>query len=246
MPLREEFEKSGGWMFKWRSLLPVPAAGVCLLALWERGAPPFGERFAPAWQIACLAVCFFGLAIRVLTVGRAPRRTSGRNTKAQVAETLNTTGAYSLARHPLYLGNFFMGLGLVLYVQAWWLVLIYVLAFALYYERIMFAEEAFLREKFGEEYIRWSERTPAFFPGLRGYVRPARPFSLRAVLKREYSGFFAVILYMFLIVSAEGLIAGEKPGIDVMWIVLLSAGFGVWLLLRTLKKHTGLLRQREP
>ncbi|MGB8874133.1 MAG: hypothetical protein WCC75_12145, partial [Desulfobaccales bacterium] len=44
--------------------------------------------------------------------GLPPRGTSGRNTQGQVAETLNTTGIYSLVRNPLYLGNFLIWLGL--------------------------------------------------------------------------------------------------------------------------------------
>ncbi|MGC9453013.1 MAG: methyltransferase family protein, partial [Oceanipulchritudo sp.] len=50
--------------------------------------------------------------------------TSGRNTKQQVAYSLNTTGFYSVVRNPLYLGNFFMYLGIALFTHHWWLVLV--------------------------------------------------------------------------------------------------------------------------
>jgi len=50
---------------------------------------------------------------------------------------------YSMVRNPLYLGNFFMGLAPVLFMHTWWLCVIYVLAFILYYERIIVKEEAF-------------------------------------------------------------------------------------------------------
>jgi len=70
-----------------------------------------------------------GLGTRILTIGHTPQRTSGRNTKAQVAETLNTTGLYSMLRQPLYLGNFFMGLGLAFFAHLWWLTLLYSLVF---------------------------------------------------------------------------------------------------------------------
>ena len=34
------------------------------------------------------------------------KNTSGRNTHDQVADSLNTSGIYSIVRHPLYVGNF--------------------------------------------------------------------------------------------------------------------------------------------
>ena len=56
-----------------------------------------------------------------LCVGFTPRGTSGRNTKeGQVAESLNTLGMYSMCRHPLYLGNLLMWLGIVMYMGHLW------------------------------------------------------------------------------------------------------------------------------
>ena len=60
---------------------------------------------------------FFGLGIRVFTVGFTPKNTSGRNTAEQIADVLNTSGIYSMVRHPLYVGNFFMWLGIGLLTQ---------------------------------------------------------------------------------------------------------------------------------
>ena len=129
-----------------------------------------------------------------LVVGYAPVRTSGRNTRNQIADSLNTTGLYSIVRHPLYLGNFLIGLGISLVSWVWWLPLIYTLLFGIYYERIMFAEEAFLRRKFGGEFEDWAAATPAFWPRISQWRRPALPFSFRNVLRREYSGLAVVIL----------------------------------------------------
>jgi len=78
-----------------------------------------------------------------LYCGYAPRGTSGRHTLRQEAKRLNSSGMYSLLRHPLYLGNALMWLGISLFVHVWWVVVISMLIFWIYYERIMFAEEEF-------------------------------------------------------------------------------------------------------
>ena len=50
--------------------------------------------------------------MRFYTVGTTPKETSGRNTNQQVAAVLNSTGMYSMLRHPLYLGNYLIWVGL--------------------------------------------------------------------------------------------------------------------------------------
>ncbi len=103
-----------------------------------------------------------------MTVGFTPKNTSGRNTSAgQIADELNATGIYSLVRHPLYLGNFFMWLGPVLFLRSFVVIVFFVLIYWLYYERIMFAEEQFLRRKFGETYDKWSEKVRSLIPSFK-------------------------------------------------------------------------------
>ncbi len=243
MALQEEFEASGNWLFRWRGQLPLILVAICLAALRQYEYPGHSETWDAVWEVVCLLVSFIGLAIRVFTVGHTPQRTSGRNTREQVADTLNTTGIYSVVRHPLYLGNFFMGLGVALFAHLWWLTLIYVLAFWVYYERIMYAEEAFLRKKFGEAYLRWAAATPAFIPRFRNYVTPDYPFSVRKVLKKEYDGLLQVIVLLFLFEVAGDLVVERKFEVDTYWMVLLGGAIVVWAILVVLKKKTTLLNE---
>lgn len=236
MPLREELEQSGNWLFRWRSYLPL----ILLVPLTaELAAHP---RIPPAsWQIVCGAVAALGLLVRAWTIGHTPHGTSGRNTRQQVAESLNTTGAYSLVRHPLYVGNYLMWLGIALFVGSAWVAIVVSLAFWLYYERIMLAEEEFLRRIFGQSYEEWAAHTPAFIPSFRHWTPPALPFSLRNVLRREYSGLFATVaLFTLLVVLADLLRDGELAP-HPAWYGIFAGGLVVYLTLRTLKRHTRLL-----
>jgi len=239
--VRLNFEKSGGWLFRWRSFLPLIMIGIFLLAMVGYKYPGNSEEYDHLWEAFCLVVSYFGLAIRILTIGYVPKGTSGRNTKSQVADALNKTGMYSIVRNPLYLGNFFMGLGIAFFPNFWWLTLIYILVFIVYYERIIFAEESFLRDKFGEDYLEWANRTPAFFPNFKNYVKPGLPFSVKNVLRREYNGFFAVIAVMFLLECIGDYFIGGTFEVDLPWTVLFCSGFLVWFVLRALKKYTTLL-----
>lgn len=154
---------------------------------------------------------------------------------------MNTTGMYSIVRHPLYLGNYFIWLGISLFVRRWWLTLIITLIFWLYYERIMFAEEDFLQEKFGDSFSEWAAKTPAFIPRLQNWVKAELPFSFRNVLKREYGGFFAIMAIFTLLEVLSELFRSHQFKLELMWIIIFGLSLAIYLTLRTLKKHTKLL-----
>ncbi|MCK7531382.1 MAG: isoprenylcysteine carboxylmethyltransferase family protein [Marinilabiliales bacterium] len=126
------------------------------------------DQISESWRIGLTVFSVFlslvGFAIRGYAIGTTPKGTSGRNTQEQVAETLNNTGIYSLIRHPLYLGNYLMWIGIVVFAFNIYFVIIVSLLFWLYYERIMFAEERFLERKFGESYLSWSIKDSCLHP----------------------------------------------------------------------------------
>lgn len=136
MPMVEELETTGKWLFRWRSYLPLILIAIIVISANHFAYPLQSHFLDELWEVLCLLVGLFGLAIRAFTIGFVPRNTSGRNRVHQVADTLNTTGMYSIVRNPLYLGNFFMWLAIVLFLRTWWAPFIYALIFVLYYERI--------------------------------------------------------------------------------------------------------------
>jgi protein-S-isoprenylcysteine O-methyltransferase Ste14 len=242
MPLLEEFESSGSLLFRWRSYLPLVPAVLIFFGLAHFEYPLGSHLLDQLWELICLAASFLGLAIRALTIGSAASRTSGRNTTEQVADRLNTTGMYSIVRHPLYLGNFFIVLGVVIFYRVWWIFLVYTLLFAVYYERIIFAEEMFLRRKFGQAYLDWASKTPAFLPRrVSQWKKPALSFSWKKVLRREYHGVLGVLGTMFLLEVAGDVYQGYGLKIDVLWAVICFFSGGSYLVIRFLHKHTELL-----
>ncbi|HOF38789.1 MAG TPA: isoprenylcysteine carboxylmethyltransferase family protein [Candidatus Hydrogenedentes bacterium] len=250
MPLMEEMERSGAWLFRWRSYLPLVLV-VLFLAGLQYFSYPFGSHLLDlAWEIICLAVSLIGLGLRIATVGCTPPHTSGRNTKKQVAEELNTTGMYSVVRNPLYLGNFLVGLGPALFLRIWWIPVIFLLAFFLYYERIIFAEEMFLRRKFEDLYIHWANATPAFLPRWRQWRPSKYPFSLKKILRREHQTLFGLILIFYLIETITEIVMGNSPRLaldwpDPVWNIILALGLAVFILLRLLRKRTTLLQENR-
>jgi len=241
MALTEEFEKQGNWLFRWRSYVPIGALVLFILAGFDSPYLHLSYTHRQIWAIVCLVISLAGLGIRVLTVGFAPVRTSGRNIKRQVADILNTTGMYSIVRHPLYLGNFFIVLGITLIMMTWWLTAIVSLLFWVYYERIMFAEESFLREKFGVTFEEWADRTPAFIPDVRKWKTPELDVSLRTIIRREYTGFFGIIALFTVLTFTGEFIATGKAAFCSGWIILFSASLLFYITVLFFKKKTRLL-----
>jgi len=247
MALQESLEKQGNWLFKYRGKLPLLLLALVILLFIRTELYPdtFILEETPYevyYERLCLFLCLFGLAIRAYTVGHTPANTSGRNEKAQLADHLNTTGIYSLVRHPLYLGNFFMWFGLAMMTGHLWFLVGFCIFYWIYYERIMFAEEQFLRKKFGLAYLDWAENTPAFFPSLnlKKFRRPAYPFSLKKVLRQEKDGLVAVaVLFALFNIIGEWV----EDELDFGLLVFATLIGIVYLTLKFLKSYTRVLHQ---
>jgi hypothetical protein len=153
---------------------------------------------------------------------------------------------YSLVRHPLYLGNFLMWMGLVLATGRLDFALVVTLLYVMYYLRIAMAEEAFLESKFGTTYAEWSQRVPAFVPGRWGgrisSWKPAgNAISWRHVLKREYNGTYALVLGYFALDAVRSAGADAPSYLTGGWQAGMAGCTLVFLMLRFLKKRTQIL-----
>jgi protein-S-isoprenylcysteine O-methyltransferase Ste14 len=249
MALLEEFEAQGLWLFRYRSTLPLVLllAGLSLFLYGKIShCISFieGSSLEIYFNYLCLIVSLFGLFIRVFTVGHTPKNTSGRNTAEQLADSLNTSGAYSLLRHPLYLGNFFMWLGPAMLTGNWWFIAVFCFIYWVYYERIMFAEEQFLRSKFSSIYTDWAKNIPAFIPNFKNYKKSNISFSWKKVLKKEKNGLVATFMIFSLFDICGNLVKGSN---DFDYVLIAMSGITIitYLILRYLKHNTKVLDEED-
>ncbi|HEY3294668.1 MAG TPA: isoprenylcysteine carboxylmethyltransferase family protein [bacterium] len=237
--LIHELEEQGNWLFRWRTWIPLVLLPFGVLALAEHnhylGDSEGIELF---YGIGCFLISLSGLVIRGIALGYAQPGSSGRNTQRQIADHLNTSGIYSVVRHPLYLGNILMVLGVMLFTKSFMFALAGMLFYLLFYERIMAAEELFLSGKFGDTYRAWADQTPALLPRFSQWRSPGYPFSLRAAIKGEFYGFTALVSVILFMDFLKYWFTEGRLGVDLVWLALFALSVVTFFVLRHLRKHT--------
>ena len=247
MALVHSMEKKGNFLCKDRGQFPVllfVLAGPTLYFTDSKYVMENDMLFYMLTGVA-IAMSISGQVIRAIAIGTSNKNTSGRNTEQQVAEALNTKGIYSTVRHPLYLGNYFMWIGIVCFTFNIWFIVSVSLLFWIYYERIMFCEERFLERKFGQSYVDWSMTAPAFWPSMKNYKKGEIPFSMKTIMRREYSGITATAIgFIFVAFFREWFTTKEVPT-SLNYLYWLIGALLFSLIFRTLKHSTKLLYEED-
>lgn len=242
MKISQHFSHTGSFFFRWRGYLFLLLIPAFLLSFIGFKYPHGSHSLDLLWEIGCFMVSILGLSIRIFTSGTVPSGSSGRHRRRQKADVLNTTGMYSIVRHPLYLGNFIIALGASLFSRVWFLPIIVSLAFILHYERVIFSEEEYLESKFGEEFRAWAARVPTIIPQLKNYQPSKLPFSWKAALRKEFYGMFGIVAIFFSLDTISDIIAHGQIEFDLLWTPLFIIGLIFFVIMRILKKKTNLLR----
>lgn len=200
MALQQSFEQSGNFLFKHRGQIPVLIFLLAIPILIYSNPDLYlrlfvGQRHILRVILTVVAILttLSGLVLRAYTVCTTPKGTSGRNTDKQVAKQLNTTGIYSVVRHPLYLANYLIWAGILIFAMNIWAFIIVSLLYWLYYERIMFAEEAYLRQQFGDVFEAWADTVPPFLPNWSLFQKGEMSFSFKTFIRREYATIYSAI-----------------------------------------------------
>jgi protein-S-isoprenylcysteine O-methyltransferase Ste14 len=103
-------------------------------------------------------------------------------------KVLTQGGPYALTRNPLYLGSFFMALGVIIAGQGHWywlLLLAFIVFFAAFYFPVMKAEEQELLNGYGQQFMDYSKRVPLFIPGFRKTGHASSTFLWSRVIRNR-------------------------------------------------------------
>jgi protein-S-isoprenylcysteine O-methyltransferase Ste14 len=232
----------GDFFFRWHSYLPLLLVPILCAAIATTQYRFASHSSDVIWEVGTLTLAVAGLVLRAWTVGVAAPGTSGRNTRRQKATTLNTTGPYSMIRHPLYLANWLIVLALALFPHSWLAAPVVASIAAGYYVCIAKREEAFLREQFGSRFEQWAERVPALIPQMSLYVPAQRAFDFKVVIRREFYGLAVILVTPLPIELVEYFIQHRALAVDPIWTVTAFVGAVSFALCWTLKKQ-GRLRE---
>jgi len=165
-------------IFKYRSYTPIPF--VILMLIFEKATMTS--------LIVGFIIAVSGELIRLWGVSWAGSET--RTTGGVGGTYLVISGPFGYVRNPLYVGNILMYLGLGIMSMSLfpYLQIIAILFFILQYQFIVKEEEGFLEKKFGNDYQKYLENVPRFFPRIKPYKEASIPqpsYSVNAGLKSE-------------------------------------------------------------
>jgi protein-S-isoprenylcysteine O-methyltransferase Ste14 len=139
------------------------------------------------------SIAFCGALLRLWAAGHIEK-----------GKVLTKGGPYAFTRNPLYLGSFFMALGIIIAGQGnwyWLLLLAFGTFFAAFYYPVMKAEEQELLQGYGDNFVEYSKQVPLFFPGFRKSGKPSSKFLWSRVIRnREHHTISGLILAVALLI----------------------------------------------
>jgi ADP-heptose:LPS heptosyltransferase/protein-S-isoprenylcysteine O-methyltransferase Ste14 len=117
-----------------------------------------------------------------------------------VPRDLLRTGPYAYVRHPLWVANLLIGIGMIFILDAYIFIFLLVIIGMVYQRIIEPAENQFLRKYFGETFNQYCRTTPKYIPRV---LPKGNLFFGRRVRFREIGPMLALILLVFLFESIE-------------------------------------------
>jgi protein-S-isoprenylcysteine O-methyltransferase Ste14 len=182
----------------------------------------------------------FGQAVRIGTIGFDYIIRGGKNHKVY-AEKLVKGGAYSLVRNPMYVGNFFLLMGLAFASDSWLFVLVGVPLSLFMHRAIIAAEENFLRNKFGVEFEEYTATVPRWVPKLSGWGKAfaGMRFDWLRVLAKEYFTPFDYFAAVCIVIGANLWVkdrADDHPNLFALVIAMVLLRLVLWTFGSRLRK----------
>ncbi len=179
----------GRKLFRARDYTPVPF--LILTLLFERPKVGFVA-------LGCFLM-IVGELIRIYSVSFIGG--ISRTRKGTLGGKLVVDGAFQWVRNPLYVGNFFIIMGVCVFSSVPWLMFTGAAFFMVQYYFIVAYEETLLEERFGEEFRVYKMNVPAWIPrqlpDLDDIVWPA---SFSPALRSEKRTLMAIVAVVVLLI----------------------------------------------
>ncbi|MEW5738248.1 MAG: isoprenylcysteine carboxylmethyltransferase family protein [Myxococcota bacterium] len=208
-------EVLGAFFFRVRGVLPVPLVVTAVALSWRAHIVPGpgGAQVDDALNVVGLGLCVAGAVARLCTIALVPRGTSANN-RALTAQGLNTTGPYAVVRHPLYLANAHLVVGLLCIAHTPWAWALGLGYFTVAYAFIIRAEEQLLERTFNEAWREWAARVPAWLPKLSALPDALKgPRDFRRAALREVNTLVAWGVGASLLLGWEWWARGQLYGV---------------------------------
>jgi protein-S-isoprenylcysteine O-methyltransferase Ste14 len=177
----------GNFLFAYRDYL-FPLVFLLLL-LTTKPLLPFGSERIDWWMdVLGVVVALAGQGCRFFAIGYVDNIRRGGRQKRVAASTLIRSGMFAHTRNPLYLGDLLIVGGLVLIASCPWWYLLVLPGFVGVYWSIVLAEEDFLGQKFGQDYVAYCQTVNRFAPKFTGLRRSLAncSFDWKRVVRKEY------------------------------------------------------------
>lgn len=102
-------------------------------------------------------------------------------------------GPYSICRNPLYFFSFLAALGIMFLTETLFFPVAFSVLFLVYYYFVIRQEERFLRKKFDQLYLNYTQTTPRFWPSFKNYSEP----QYCQVSSKHFRLFLAQVIWFF-------------------------------------------------
>jgi protein-S-isoprenylcysteine O-methyltransferase Ste14 len=147
-----------------RARLGILLVCIAYALLWQGR---FWERSPHVWQFAISILFFVLAAILSWTGARALGRQWRMDAGLTADHQLVTTGAYRFVRHPIYASMFCVLCATGFLFTPWWLFVPAIIFFVAGTEIRVHIEEKLLASQFGEQFVEFKRRVPAYIPLIR-------------------------------------------------------------------------------
>ncbi|MBI2540016.1 MAG: isoprenylcysteine carboxylmethyltransferase family protein [Deltaproteobacteria bacterium] len=157
-------------------------------------------------------------------------------------------GPYGLVRHPLYVGNFLIGLGLLIIFNVPLAYVIVLPSLALLYWSVTAEEEGRLEKKWGAAYVEYRAQVPRFLAWRGGIVEGYQrvPFRWRQALSKEGESICGLAAGAISLEAYEEVLTHGFKGTEremLFWLLLsLLLGLSSLVLYRRKRKKKGKAR----